>query len=99
MRGTQARAYGTSIDGDVPDSLTRFVEEAVEAACTFYEDQFNGGQQFPPAQLSPGPGAKGAVEGAALRAAQRAAGAPPGRERAAEVEESSARGRRAGARA
>jgi hypothetical protein len=75
MRGTQARAYGTVIDGEVPDSLTRFVEEALQAACTFYEDQFNGGQPFPPAQLSAGPGARGAVEGAAKRAATRAAAA------------------------
>jgi hypothetical protein len=72
MRGTQARAYGTRIEADVPDSLTRLVEEAIQAACTFYENQFNGGEPFPPAQLSPGPGAKGAVEGAARRAANRA---------------------------
>ena len=97
MRGTQARAYGTEIDGEVPDSLTRFVEEAIQAACTFYEDQFNGGQPFPPAQLSAGPGARGAVEGAAKRAEKRAAAARPGGEPAAETGQATPRRRRAGA--
>lgn len=73
MRGTQALTYGTPIAGDVPDSLTRLVQEAVEAACTFYEDQLNEGRPFPSATLSPGPGATGAKEGAAKRARDRAA--------------------------
>jgi hypothetical protein len=96
MRGTQARAYGTRIEAEVPDSLTRLVEEAIVAACTFYENQFNGGEPFPPAQLSPGPGARGAVEGAARRAEKRAADASPGPGRAATAGRAPAR-RKAGA--
>ena len=97
-RGVQARAYGTGIAEEVPDSLTRLVQEAVEAACTYYEDVFNGGQPFPPAQLSPGPGARGAREGAAKRMAARTETERPEGQRAAEIEEAAGRHRRAGAR-
>ena len=97
-RGVQARAYGTGIAEEVPDSLTRLVQEAVEAACTYYEDVFNGGQPFPPAQLSPGPGARGAQEGAAKRMAARTETERPEGQRAAEIEEAAGRHRRAGAR-
>ena len=97
MRGTQARAYGTELDGEVPDSLTRFVEEAVQAACTYYEDLFNGGEQFPPAQLSAGPGPRGAVEGAVKRAEKLAAARRPGGEQAPGTEQAKPGRRRAGA--
>jgi len=71
MRGTQALTYGTEIAGEVPDSLTRFVQMAMEAHCTYWEDQLNEGMPFAPATLSPGPGPSGAREGAAKRTAAR----------------------------
>jgi len=72
VRGVQARSYGTNLDGEVPENVSRGVVEALDAWCTYYEDVLNEGQPFPPATISPGPGPRGAREGAEKRAAARA---------------------------
>jgi hypothetical protein len=53
IRGVGARSYDTRIGDAVPRSLPEFVVEAVEAACSYYEDLFNGGFPF---ASGPGPG-------------------------------------------
>lgn len=88
MVGLQARTYGTDLMGRVPESLTRFVEEAIEDLCTQAEDAFNGGEPFPAASLTPGPGPAGAREGAEKRRKRQD---PPDRERADEIMEAAGR--------
>jgi hypothetical protein len=75
--GVEHRAYGTPIEGDVPNSLSAFVEECIIAGCTYYENLFNGGEEFRRVgRLSPGPSHEGAQRGAAKRKAARAAREP-----------------------
>jgi len=70
--GVEHKAYGTPIEGDVPNSFSAFVEEAIVAACTYYENLLNGGKEFRrTGPLSPGPTREGAQRGAAKRRKQR----------------------------
>jgi len=70
--GVQHRAYGTDIEDEVPRSLSAFITEAIRAACTYYENLLNDGQEFRRIRnLSPGPSPEGARRGAAKRAAAR----------------------------
>lgn len=72
--GVQHRAYGTQIEDDIPHSLSAFITEAIRAACTYYEDLLNNGEEFRRIRnLSRGPSPEGARRGAAKRAANRAA--------------------------
>lgn len=72
--GVEHRAYGTDLEDQVPGSVSAFVTEALMAACTYYENLFNGGQEFRRVhRLSPGPSKEGAQRGAEKRAAIRAA--------------------------
>jgi hypothetical protein len=72
--GVEHMAYGTPIEGDVPNSFSAFVEECIIAGCTYYENLFNGGQEFRrTGRLSPGPTREGAMRGAAKRKAARSA--------------------------
>jgi hypothetical protein len=72
--GVEHRAYGTPIGEEVPNSFSSFVAEAIAAACTYYEDLFNGGEEFPrTGRLSPGPTRDGAIRGAQKRKAAAAA--------------------------
>jgi hypothetical protein len=72
--GIQHRTYDTALEGKVPGSLSALVTEALNAACTYYEDLLNNGQEFRRVrQLTRGPSAEGAVRGAAKRAAAREA--------------------------
>ncbi len=74
--GVQHRAYGTAIEDDVPTSLSALVTEAIEAACSYYEDLLNDGEPFRRVRnLTAGPGRHGARAGAQKRAASRAAAA------------------------
>lgn len=66
--GVEHKAYGTDIEGSVPNSFSAFVEEAIVAACTYYENMFNGGKEFRrTGPLAPGPTREGAQRGAAKR--------------------------------
>ena len=47
VHGIQARTYGTALAGKVPATLDELVNEAIEAACTHYEDLLNDGREFP----------------------------------------------------
>ncbi len=78
VRGVQARSYGTNLDGEVPENVSRGAVEALDAWCTYYENIFNEGEPFPPATISPGPGPRGAREGADKRAAARSERADAG---------------------
>lgn len=73
IRGIGARSYGTRIGDAVPRNLPEFVVEAAEAACSYYEDLFNGGLPFagaagPCSPATPGGGV--AVAGAPLTLAE-----------------------------
>jgi hypothetical protein len=46
VHGIQARTYGTAMAGKVPATLDDLVNEAIEAACTHYEDVLNNGEEF-----------------------------------------------------
>ena len=72
--GIQHMAYGTELEGRVPGSISGFVANALEAACTYWENQLNNGEEFRRVRrLPPGPSAEGAKRGADKRAALRAA--------------------------
>lgn len=72
--GVLHRAYDTDIEDQVPENVSGFIMEAVEAACTYYEDLLNEGQEFKRVQrLSPGPGRSGAARGGQKRAEKAAA--------------------------
>ena len=57
LHGVQARSYGTPLADQVPASLGDFVDEALEAALTYYENMLNDGQEFDRSsvRLQPGP--------------------------------------------
>jgi hypothetical protein len=77
--GVEHKAYGTDIEGDVPNSFSAFVEEAIVAACTYYENLFNNGNEFRrTGPLAPGPTREGAQRGAAKRKRAREPVAPAG---------------------
>jgi hypothetical protein len=46
VAGIDARTYETELRGRAPVTLDDFVNEALEAALTFYEDELNGGEEF-----------------------------------------------------
>lgn len=94
MVGVQALSYKTRLHGQVPESLTRFVEDAIEAACTFWENELNDGQPFDEASLTPGPGPAGAREGAEKRRQAADAKRRSEPELADEILEATATGRR-----
>jgi hypothetical protein len=72
--GIQHRTYDTALEGKVPGSLSALVTEALNVACSYYEDILNGGHEFRRVrQLTPGPSAEGAVRGARKRAEARQA--------------------------
>ena len=61
-------AYGSPLEGEVPDSISGMVVEALNAICTFYEDQNHEGLPFRRVRkLSPGARPTGAARGAAQR--------------------------------
>lgn len=75
--GLEHRSYGTDLWHNSPHSVSAFVEEAILAACTYYENLLNDGQEFPrTGRLSPGPSEEGAARGARKRAAAREARKP-----------------------
>jgi len=43
----QARTYGTDLADRIPATLDDLVNEAIEAACTYYENLLNEGAEFP----------------------------------------------------
>jgi hypothetical protein len=74
--GIQHRAYGTDLEGQVPRSVggkDGLVAEALAAICTYYENEFNNGEEFRRIRgsLTAGPSPEGARRGAAKRAAAR----------------------------
>jgi hypothetical protein len=72
--GIQHRTYDTELEGKVPASLSALVTEALNVACTYYENTLNDGQEFRRVrQLTRGPSPEGAIRGAAKRAAIREA--------------------------
>jgi hypothetical protein len=74
------RAYGTELAATAPDSLAAMADEALNAACTYYENLLNDGQEAPRIiRLPPGPSPIAAQQGAAKRAARRASKAAEGR--------------------
>lgn len=68
----QAKTYGSDAEARMPRSLPDLLEDAITAACTYWEDLLNNGQ---PARrihkLRRGPSPQGAIEGAAKRRAAR----------------------------
>lgn len=72
--GIQHRTYDTTLEGEVPASLSALVTEALNASCTYYENLLNNGEEFRRVrQLKRGPTAAGAQQGAQKRS-QAAAG-------------------------
>ena len=76
--GIQHRAYGTDLEDQVPHSVggkDGLVAEALAAICTYYENEFNNGEEFRRIRgsMTAGPSKAGARRGAAKRAAAHAA--------------------------
>jgi hypothetical protein len=77
--GIQHKAYGTDLENSVPQSIAALAAEGIEAACTYYENILNNGEEFRRVRKLPaGPSRDGAQRGAAKRAAKRAAATESG---------------------
>lgn len=72
--GVPAKAYDSELEDRIPDTMSGFVVEAVEALSTYYEDLLNDGKEFRRVRrLRPGPGKSGAVRGGQIRSEKAAA--------------------------
>jgi hypothetical protein len=72
--GIQHRAYDTPLEGQVPGSLSALVTEALNVACTYYENLLNDGEEFKRVRrLKRGPTPEGAQAGAEKRVLKAAA--------------------------